>query len=119
MDAAAGQRALQIPKPNISQNKQSISSSTCSSFLILCLASDTTISLVPESYDFRDIIDTTLSLPKANKDWTTARQAGKSLCQHLLFVVSPHNCTAVPFQVLSNLMWTMAVLFTFADLMGI
>lgn len=119
MDAAAGQTALQIPKPNISQSKQSISSSTCSSFLILCLVSDTTISLVPEFYDSSDIIDTTLSLPKANKDWTTASQAGKSPCQHLLFVVSPHYYTAVPFQVLSNLMWTMAVLFTFANLTGI
>lgn len=119
MDAVAGQRALKIPKPNISQSKQSISSSTCSSVLILCLASDTTISVVPESYDFSDIIDTTLSLPKASKDWTTASQAGKSRCQHRLFVVSPHKCTAVPFQVLSSLMWTMAVPFAFADLLGI
>lgn len=119
-DTAAGQRVLQVPKLNMSWGKQSIVSSTFYSFLIPCLASNTPISLVPESHDFRVTIDTTLSLPKANQVWTMvswANHLANICCLSLPLVIallshfrpSAFSCGPWQFclllQIFANLTW--------------
>lgn len=90
---------------------------THSSCLITCLLSDTTISLVPEIQDGSISTDLTLSLSKANQDWTMASQehhlADFGIC-HAFSIIT----LIVPFQA-PVLRWTMEVLLVFTNLIQI
>lgn len=89
---------------------------TRSSCLITCLLSDTTISLVPEIQDGSISTDLTLSLSKANQDWTMASQehlADSGIC-HAFSIIT----LIVPFQA-PVLRWTMEVLLVFTNLIQI